>query len=682
MYNKKTDGIGSKRLSVSSGNSFSSLNTYKSMSTYQTYLTVSTEKFGPKGLNRNDSQRLLDSLEFTAEEEMLIKTFRRNASKRSLSSKPSIPTYTPPDSAGAASNGHYKEKREFRFGNSGPQYLNETRNLSINTKISAASPVSPSHRVEHKDNNGSNDKKHKKTKSWAFNSRDKNVNEPMNLNTEDGFTSPSFVKQHKKKNSSFSLKNLFKKPNNQTEVVNNTATAPQDRKSKLSPKYDSFETLEHFQNNGNDEEFLSSESSLKERDSTIVTVTEHKTDSSVRALSSKLKTENNKHMNSVKPRKNLISLEGFAEQRKEFTARDVESTIMTDIIDIESSIEEYLANAILLKQNSKFNESTDCLLLAILEYKKKFVLLQASSKRENLNDRTPFLLYGIALKMGIGSSIDIYSSTENLKIAAGLSSPVESNDDDINKTMFDNTSYKNLIDENNLIIAQKFKIKCKEQTYGMVGPALYELASNYLYNFLSISIDQSSPEILKQTNSYSLSEIKDGLNYLSLSILVYNHLDSYVLMLEIFAYGIKIAGRYLIKPNKNSYHEWLKICEQLDIELDAKLQNVEFNPVTTPTKAKKPGMKRSDTLERLNQLKLNKKDPNTLDAENEYLSLSESDSDVHDETMIEISSIGTSFTNSKKNEFENGAQNMFINYESEDDLDEDDDLSDIMNTYT
>jgi len=50
--------------------------------------------------------------------------------------------------------------------------------------------------------------------------------------------------------------------------------------------------------------------------------------------------------------------------------------------------------------------------------------------------------------------------------------------------------------------------------------------------------------------------------------------------------------------------------------------------------------------------------------------------------MIEISSIGTSFTNSKKNEFENGAQNMFINYESEDDLDEDDDLSDIMNTYT
>ena len=387
-------------------------------------------------------------------------------------------------------------------------------------------------------------------------------------------------------------------------------------------------------------------------------------------------------MNSVKPRKNLISLEGFAEQRKEFTARDVESTIMTDIIDIESSIEEYLANAILLKQNSKFNESTDCLLLAILEYKKKFVLLQASSKRENLNDRTPFLLYGIALKMGIGSSIDIYSSTENLKIAAGLSSPVESNDDDINKTMFDNTSYKNLIDENNLIIAQKFKIKCKEQTYGMVGPALYELASNYLYNFLSISIDQSSPEILKQTNSYSLSEIKDGLNYLSLSILVYNHLDSYVLMLEIFAYGIKIAGRYLIKPNKNSYYEWLKICEQLDIELDAKLQNVEFNPVTTPTKAKKPGMKRSDTLERLNQLKLNKKDPNTLDAENEYLSLSESDSDVHDETMIEISSIGTSFTNSKKNEFENGAQNMFINYESEDDLDEDDDLSDIMNTYT
>lgn len=681
MSYKKTEASAPKRLSISSGNSFSSLNTYKSMSTYQTYLTVSTDKFGPAGLNRNDSKRLLDSLEFTAEEEMLIKTFKRNASKRSLNTKPSIPTYTPPNSAGSSGSGRYKEKKEFKFGHAGPQKFNESRNLSINTKNEAARPVSPSYDTQNK---SSGDKKHKKTKSWAFNKQDKSVGDSMkDLSAEDGFTSPSFVKQHKKKNSSFSLKNLFKKPNNQTDGSSNATTYGQpDRRSKLSPKYDSFETLEHFQNNGNDEEFLSSESSSKERDGTIVTETEPWSDAPMRTSPAKAKSVSRKHKSSTKPRKNLISMEGFADNHKDVTARDISSTIMADIIDIESSIEEYLANAILLKQNNKFNESTDSLLLAILEYKKKFVLLKASNKRENLNDRTPFLLYGIALKMGIGCDIDISSSTENLKIAAGLSSPVESDDDDINENLFDNKLYKDIIDENNLIFAKKFRIKTKEQTYGMVGPALYELALNYLYKFLPISVDQISEEISKQTSNYTLPEIKDGLRFLSLSILVYNHLDSYILLLEIFAFGIKLSGKYFIRPDESSYREWLKICQQLDVELYAELENVKFSPVVSPNKYKKPVIRRTDTLERLNQLKLNNKNSDAVDNESECSSFSGSDSDVHDDTMIEISSIGTSFTDSKKNEFENGAQNMFMTYESEDELDDDDELSDIMDTYT
>lgn len=675
MSNKKTDHTG-KRLSVSSGTSFSSLNTYKSMSTYHTYLTVSTEKLGSASLNRNDSQRLLDRLEFTAEEEMLIKSFRRNASKRSLSSRPSTPTYTSPILKG---NNGYKEAKGFKFGNSNLISKGETRNLSIETKFN--SPVtssSPYTAVNNK--NGNNDKKHKKTKSWAFATKDKHLNDSAQLIGEDGFTSPKFVKEHKKKNSSFSIKNLFKKPNNQTEPLgNNTNGLQQDGKSRISPKYDSFETLEHFQNNGNDEEFMSTNEDSSGEQTANIDDGEQVQSSFNRSLPLNVDTANKGERRVSSSRKNLISLEGFGVQHTEPDARETESKAMVQIKKIEDSIDEYLANAILLKQSSKFNESTDCLLLAILEYKKKFVLLKSSNKKENLNDRTPFLLYGIALKMGIGCDIDIASSIENLRIAAGLSSPVESDGDDTNESMFDNASYRTIVDSNNLINAEKYRIKTKEQTNSMVGPALYELALNYLYKFLTISIEPKSIEILSQTESYTLDEVRDGLECLSLSVLVYNHLDSYSILLEIYAFGLKIQDHYLLKPNKIYYQAWLNICHQLDMEIDTRLLDVNFD-MDRLDKSKKPTMKRSDTLERLQQLKIKSGDPNSNDKD-EYLILSDSDSDILDDTIIDTLSIGTSFTGSKKNEFENGAQNFFINEDSDDDVD-DDDLSYIMNTYT
>lgn len=674
MVNKKVDATG-KRLSVSSGTSLSSINTYKSMSTYHTYLTVSTEKFGSASLNRNDSQRLLDRLEFTAEEEMLIKSFRRNASKRSLSSRPSTPTYSSPNLNG---NGRYKEVKPFKFGNSNALDKGEPKKLSIETKFdSSFKTSSPYTALNNKSK--TNDKKHKKTKSWAFATKDKHSNDLVQLTKEDGFTSPQFVKEHKKKNSSFSIKNLFKKPNNQTEPVGNNANGlQQDGKSRLSPKYDSFETLEHFQNNGNDEEFMSTNNVSKGEQKLSIKDGEQGHTSFNRSLPLHVDSINKEERHVSSSRKNLISLEGFGVQHKELDARETESKTMVQIKSIENSIDEYLANAILLKQNNKFNESTDCLLLAILEYKKKFVLLKSSNKKENLNDRTPFLLYGIALKMGIGCDIDIASSIENLKIAAGLSSPVESDGDDINESMFDNASYKNIIDSNNLINAEIYRIKTKEQTNGMVGPALYELALIYLYKFLAISIDQKSNEILNQTANFALNEVRDGIKCLSLSVLVYNHYDSYSVLLEIYAFGLKLHDHYLLKPNKHSYQIWLNTCHSLDIEIDTKLLEVSFDTEHL-VKSKKPTMKRTDTLERLQQLKIKSDDLNSSDKD-EYLALSDADSDIQDDTIIDALSIGTSFTGSKKNEFENGAQNLFINDESDDDID--DDLSYIMNTYT
>lgn len=675
MANNKIESTG-KRLSVSSGTSFSSLNTYKSMSTYHTYLTVSTEKLGSASLNRNDSQRLLDRLEFTAEEEMLIKSFRRNASKRSLSSRPSTPTYTPPNLKG---NNGYKEAKEFKFGNSNLKSNGKTKNLSIETKYNSADMTSSPYTVLN-NKNGSNDKKHKKTKSWAFATKDKHLNDSAQLIGEDGLTSPKFVKEHKKKNSSFSIKNLFKKPNNQTDPLGSNANGlQQDGKSRLSPKYDSFETLEHFQNNGNDEEFMSTTENSNGDQTANIDDDEQVQSLFDGSLSLNNDTPNKGERCVSSSRKNLISSEVLGVQQTEPDSRKIESKAIAEIKKIEVSIDEYLANAILLKQSSKFNESTDCLLLAILEYKKKFVLLKSSNKKENLNDRTPFLLYGIALKMGIGCDIDIASSIENLRIAAGLSSPVESNGDDTNEIIFDNASYRSIVDSNNLINAEKYRLKTKEQTNSMVGPALYELALNYLYKFLTISIEPKSVEILNQTESYTLDEVRDGLKCLSLSVLVYNHLDSYAILLEIYAFGLKIQDQCLLKPNKICYQAWLNICNQLDIEIDTRLLDVHFN-MESLDKSKKHTMKRSDTLERLQQLKIKSGDPNSNDKD-EYLILSDSDSDILDDTIIDTLSIGTSFTDSKKNEFENGAQNFFINEDSDDDVD-DDDLSYIMNTYT
>lgn len=675
MINKRVDTSG-KRLSVSSGTSFSSLNTYKSMSTYHTYLTVSTEKLGSAGLNRNDSQRLLDRLEFTAEEEMLIKSFKRNSSKRSLSSRPSASAYTSPVLNG---NNSYKEAKEFKFGNSKLRGKSETRKLSIETKFN--SPVitsSPYTALNNKKE--SNDKKHKKTKSWAFATKDKHLNGSTQLIGEDEFTSPKFVKDHKKKNSSFSIKNLFKKPNNQTEPLGINANGmQQDVKSRLSPKYDSFETLEHFQNNGNDEEFMSTYEHVNGEQTGSIDGDEKVQSSFNRSLPLNADTTDKGEKRVSISRKNLISLEGFGVQHKEPDARENESKATFQIKEIEDSIDEYLANAILLKQSSKFNESTDCLLLAILEYKKKFVLLKSSNKKENLNDRTPFLLYGIALKMGIGCDIDIASSIENLRIAAGLSSPVESDGDDTNESMIDNASYNTIVNSNNLINAEKYRIKTKEQINSMVGPALYELALNYLYKFLTFSIEPKSIEISNQTENYTLDDIRDGLKCLSLSVLVYNHLDSYAILLEIYAFGLKDKDHYLLKPNEPYYQAWLNICHQLGIEVDTRLLGVNFDTGRLE-KSKKTMMKRSDTLERLQHLKIKSGDPNS-DDKDEYLALSDSDSDIIDDTIIDTLSIGTSFTGSKKNEFENGAQNCFINEDSDDDVD-DDDLSYIMNTYT
>lgn len=672
MTNKTySDDISSKRHSVSSLNS---LNTFRSISTYQTYITLATGNNTSKSLSRNESRRLLDKLEFTAEEEILIKTLKKNLSSKNLLADQrrdeTLGDFVTKKRTESEYPNYNANLEKLRFGKSDHDVSKRTTSSGVVESSAKPSKQNDSFKfiasnylplegematniMSKKPPSKAGKISHSKTKSWSIsNSKEKNDKNNLNsLEKEEITAGPAFVKQHKKKNSSFSIKNLFKKPH-QPHVLSN---------NKINGKYDSFQSFEHFQNNGNDEEFMNNNYDY------LVNENDNFDPSSEllqeNDFENARKAGDGESLSSQK-RRNLISSEVPA-------STSIRSTSFNDSNDLNRSIEEvtvkitdYMNRAILLKQNGSLVESTDCLLLSILEYKKRYLLLKKLNRTDQLIERTPFLLYGVALKMGIGCQYDLESSTENLKIACGLLAPVDFENDDV---ALDKTADEDLIkvlDPNNLLMPDKFISKTNFNDFEIVGPAFYELGLNYLHPFLELSISKNRNLPYLNTN-YGLNQIQEGLKFLSKSIVEYNHVDSFPVLLEIFAKGIKMSKIFVIRPNKNRYETWLKICDQQKVDVPSELRTVTFSSLTSIASLSGFSLKRNDTLERLNNLK-----------SDGYLS---SDDDEHEiintANSKDLNSI-PSILVAEKHQFEESTSiNHVDNNES------DDDLSAIMDTY-
>ncbi|XBW37997.1 hypothetical protein QEN19_003582 [Hanseniaspora menglaensis] len=651
-----------KRHSISSINS---LNTFRSMSTYQTYLTYGTSNNFATSVNRNESRRLLDKLEFTAEEEMLIKTLKKNVSTRNL---------VDPKAPGIKKN---LDSSVTSFGRSisSSDGLRLEHNLSSSYNKQSATAIhkqKDSSTSQEKENsfkfisskyslNEDNPREinhqkpflngpkqtHKKTMSWSMSSsRDKNFKEDVlqQPNEENivSAASPAFIKQHKKKNSSFSIKNLFKKPNNHHQ--------PSFSNNNFTVKYDSFQRLDDFQYNGNDDEFLSSLSDdiKSSKNNNIGLSSSNASQQSDEFMDQSIEDSVELNSQVSNKRRNLISSEVPDSQNSlNIFLKDLEKSNRT-ISELKHRIDDYLNKAIVLKQQNRFTESTDCLLLSILEYKKKFQLLKSLSRTDDLKDRTPFLLYGIALKMSIGCEYDLEASVENLKVACGLLNPDNFDVDDF--AVIEDKKLMGYLDCNNILIPEKVELRGAELDHDIIGPAFYELALNYLHSFLNISIKKDSIPIFSATD-ISLNHIQEGLKYLSKSIISYEHADSFLVLLEIFAKGIKMSNIFVITPNKINFNAWLKVCENKKLDIPPALNAYAFS-FTGPRK-----LKRNDTLERLNFLKEH-----------------DSSSDENESSVSVAETISSpSVLSAEKSYFERKA--FLPENES------DDDLSDIMATY-
>ena len=686
------DGSSHKRQSLSSVNS---LNTFKSMSTYQTYITFATGNNNSIGaLSRNESRRLLDRLEFTAEEEMLIKTLKKNVSTRSLLEPQLKPQRNKVDIIQRENNTKRDDKNKNKYeklrlasdttnnaskrvtSNSGVEIPLVNSNSQTNSFKFISSKYSPieseedlSKQFQKEHAHKTTKQYHKKTKSWSIshNQEKQNAKDIKNISKEE--PNSVFVKQHKKKNSSFSIKNLFKKPNNNNNSTSNQQQQQQQQQTSNSTKgnikYDSFQTFEHFQNNGNDEEFMDdtiggNEDESNKMNSIYLNNGEPQLHNSL-LIDMNEATNIDADLVMTHKRINLISSEVPLSSNS--SAESFQDADQQRIQELAENIDSYMTKAILLKQTDNFTESTDCLLLSILQYKKKYLLLRKFNKTDDLKERTPFLLYGIALKMGIGCEYDLESSIENLKVACGLLPPVEFENDDMPFDQQNDDKLMKFLDYNNLLMPSRFNMETNNDDSSILGPAFYELSLNYLYPFLELSVKKTS-DIVNTGMNYSLNQIQEGLKYLSNSIVSYGHLDSFPVLLEIFAKGIKMSKIFVIRPNKNNFEAWLKICDRKKIQLSPELRGMMISSFSSLTSARGFALKRNDTLERLNNLK-----------DNVYLS-----SDDEDESSVEnINSVNDKSSSTaslvviEKNQFEEGA--TVKHYES------DDEFSDIMNTY-